>query len=73
MEERIKDAKESLDNHGLKTEVEGTIDEIKGKARSAVAGVTGDTTEQIKGEAEQLKGKAKQLFGQAEQAISDKI
>ena len=53
-----------LKKDGLENQGEGLGDEIKGKVRNAVGGLTGDTSEQIKGKAEELKGKAQRKIGE---------
>jgi uncharacterized protein YjbJ (UPF0337 family) len=40
------------------------VDQVKGRVRNTVGGVTGDTSEQIKGKAEELKGKAQRKIGE---------
>lgn len=55
-----------LGRDGVENQAEGLGDEVKGKARNAVGGLTGDTSEQIKGKAEELKGKAQRKIGEAE-------
>ena len=44
-------------------------EEIKGRARNALGGLTGDTSEQLKGKGEELKGKAQQEVGKAQQKL----
>jgi uncharacterized protein YjbJ (UPF0337 family) len=39
---------------------------VKGRVRNAVGGVTGDTSEQLKGKAEELKGRAQRKIGEAQ-------
>jgi uncharacterized protein YjbJ (UPF0337 family) len=53
-----------LKKDGLENQGEGMADELKGKVLNAVGGLTGDTSEQIKGKAEELKGKAKRKIGE---------
>lgn len=63
------DTKESLRAQGTKHRVEGAVDEMKGHARNAVGALSGNTTEQLKGQAQIIKGNAKQVLGKTEQAI----
>jgi uncharacterized protein YjbJ (UPF0337 family) len=62
LEERI--MADDLTNKGLKNQAEGLGDQVKGRTRNAVGGITGDTSEQLKGKAEELKGKAKRKIGE---------
>lgn len=48
-----------------KLQAEGKMDEVKGRAREAWGGVTGDTGDEVQGKAEQLGGKIKQGVGDA--------
>lgn len=62
-----------LNEKGLVNRVEGTAEELKGRARNALGGLTGDTSEQLKGKGEELKGKAQQTLGKAQQKLDDVI
>jgi uncharacterized protein YjbJ (UPF0337 family) len=55
-----------LKRDGLKDQVKGTIKEGEGRVRDAVGGLTGDTSEQLKGKAQQVKGKVQRKIGEAE-------
>jgi uncharacterized protein YjbJ (UPF0337 family) len=46
--------------------VKGSIKEGEGRVRDAVGGLTGDSSEQLKGKAQQLKGKAQRKLGELE-------
>ncbi len=48
---------------GQDDRIEGTIDEIKGRAKSAIGNVTGDDKLKASGEIDQVTGKAKQAVG----------
>ena len=41
----------------------GKVDQVKGSAKSAVGGATGNRSLQAKGEAQKLKGQAKDKLG----------
>lgn len=58
-----------LNEKGLINRAKGTAEEIKGRARNALGGLTGDTSEQLKGKGEELKGKAQQEVGKAQQKL----
>lgn len=51
---------------GLENQLKGTIKQGEGRIRNAVGGLTGDTSEQIKGKAQDLKGKIQRKIGEAE-------
>jgi len=55
---------DDMTRDGLKNQGEGLIDEAKGRVRNTVGGITGDTSEQIKGKGEELKGKAQRKIGE---------
>lgn len=57
---------DDLERDGLENQVKGTAKEGEGKLRNAVGGLTGDSSEQLKGKAQELKGKAQRKIGEAE-------
>ncbi|GAC1515522.1 MAG: hypothetical protein NVS1B4_06320 [Gemmatimonadaceae bacterium] len=57
---------DDLTNDGVENKLKGAAKEVGGKIRNAVGGLTGDTSEQIKGKGDELKGKVQGKFGQAE-------
>ena len=57
---------DDLKSDGFEKQGKGLGNEIKGKARNALGGLTGDTSEQLKGKAEELKGKAQRKIGERE-------
>lgn len=57
---------DDLNREGLKDQLKGTIKEGEGHVRDAVGGLTGDTSEQLKGKAQQVKGKVQRKIGEAE-------
>ena len=57
---------DDLDREGAKDQIKGTIKEGEGRVRDAVGGLTGDTSEQLKGKAQQIKGKVQRKIGEAE-------
>jgi uncharacterized protein YjbJ (UPF0337 family) len=63
---------DDLDRDGAENQIKGFGSELKGKARNAVGGLTGDTSEQIKGKGEELKGKAQRKIGEAESDADDR-
>jgi uncharacterized protein YjbJ (UPF0337 family) len=62
-----------LNEKGLANRAKGKAEEIKGQARHAFGGLTGDKSQQLKGKGEELKGKAQQAFGKAQQKVDDVI
>ena len=57
---------DDLNRDGMENQIKGAGNEFKGKVRNSVGGLTGDSSEQIKGKAEELKGKAQRKIGEAE-------
>ena len=64
---------DDLNRDGLENQVKGVGKEAEGKIRNSVGGLTGDTSEQIKGKAEELKGKAQGTIGETESDIDDDV
>ncbi|MFL5619581.1 MAG: CsbD family protein [Gemmatimonadaceae bacterium] len=60
---------DDLDRDGLENQVKGTAKEAGGKVRNAAGGLTGDTSEQIKGKAREMEGKAQRKIGEAEEDV----
>jgi uncharacterized protein YjbJ (UPF0337 family) len=52
-----------------KEQVTGKVDELKGKAKQAVAGATGNHELQAEGVVDEGKGKVKQAYGDLKDAI----
>ena len=50
---------------------EGALDELKGKVKSGIGGLTGDTSTEVEGHVDQLKGKAKRAAGEVMDEIGD--
>ena len=63
------DENDNLTERGIENSVEGKTDNLKGKAKDAWGGATGDTSKQVEGKFDQLKGKAKDTLGKAERDI----
>lgn len=57
---------DDLNTEGLKDQIKGTVKEGEGHVRDAVGGLTGDTSEQLKGKGQEIKGKVQRKFGEAE-------
>jgi len=57
---------DDLGRDGVENTGKGIGKEVEGRVRNAVGGLTGDTSEQIKGKAQELKGKAQRKIGQKE-------
>lgn len=60
------DQDENLTERGIKNSAEGKAENLKGKAKDAWGGATGNTSEQVEGKLDQAKGKAKDTLGKAE-------
>lgn len=57
---------DDLGREGAEDQLKGTLKEGEGRVRNAVGGLTGDSSEQLKGKAQELKGKAQRKIGEAE-------
>ena len=55
---------DDLGRDGLENTGKGLGKEAEGRIRNAIGGLTGDTSEQLKGKAQELKGKAQRKIGQ---------
>ena len=57
---------DDLNREGLKDQIKGMVKEGEGRLRNAVGGLTGDTSEQLKGKAQEVMGKVQRKIGEAE-------
>ena len=57
---------DDLGRDGAKNQIKGFGKEVEGKARNAVGGATGDTSEQLKGKAQEIRGKVQRKIGEAQ-------
>lgn len=57
---------QDMGSDGVENQNKGLGKEIEGKVRNAVGGLTGDTSQQLKGKAQELHGKAQRKIGEAE-------
>jgi uncharacterized protein YjbJ (UPF0337 family) len=57
---------DDLEREGAKDQIKGTVKEGEGRVRDAVGGLTGDSSEQLKGKGQQVKGKIQRKIGEAE-------
>jgi uncharacterized protein YjbJ (UPF0337 family) len=60
---------DDVGNEGLENQAKGTAKEVGGKVRNAVGGLTGDTSEQLKGKAREMEGKAQRKVGEAQEDV----
>jgi len=63
------DQNDDLTERGIENSAEGKMDNLKGKAKDAWGGATGDTSKQVEGKFDQLKGKAKDTLGKGEREL----
>ncbi|HKO23623.1 MAG TPA: CsbD family protein [Chloroflexota bacterium] len=56
---------------GLQDHLEGTGDEVEGRAKQATGGLTGDRTEQGEGLLDEIKGKVKDTLGGVKDRLSE--
>jgi uncharacterized protein YjbJ (UPF0337 family) len=64
---------DDLTSKGVKNQGEGLSDQVKGRVRNTVGGITGDSSEQLKGKAEELKGKAQRKIGEKQVDIDNDV
>lgn len=62
---------DDLNRDGAENQVKGFGKEVEGKVRNSIGGLTGDTSEQIKGKAQELKGKGQRKIGEAERDLDN--
>jgi uncharacterized protein YjbJ (UPF0337 family) len=60
------DNRDDLASKGAENQIEGTADQVKGRVRNAIGGLTGNDSQQLKGKAEELKGKVQKSFGEGQ-------
>ena len=60
---------DDLNRDGVRNQVKGFGKEVEGKARNSIGGLTGDTSEQLKGKAQELKGKGQRKIGDVQRDI----
>ena len=56
---------------GAKERLEGMVDQVKGRARQALGGLSGETDEQLRGKGEELRGRMKEGMGKLRQKLAD--
>lgn len=62
-----------LGTQGTEDTMKGKLNEVAGKAQEGLGKLTGDRTQQGKGEGRQLKGKVQQGTGKVERAADDAL
>ena len=62
---------DDLGRDGLANQGKGLGKEVEGKVRNSIGGLTGDTSEQLKGKAQELKGKAQRKIGEKQVDADD--
>jgi uncharacterized protein YjbJ (UPF0337 family) len=55
---------------GLQEHLEGTGDQVEGRAKQAAGGLTGDCTQQGEGLLDEIKGKVKDTLGDVKDRLS---
>jgi uncharacterized protein YjbJ (UPF0337 family) len=64
---------DDLGTDGLENQAKGAAKEVGGKIRNAVGGLTGDTSEQLKGKGKEMEGKAQRKVGEGEEKIDRNV
>jgi uncharacterized protein YjbJ (UPF0337 family) len=67
LDEAAMSDKKDLATEEADDRLEGAGNKVGGRIRNAVGGLTGDTSEQVKGKAQELKGKMQDAIGKAKQ------
>jgi len=62
---------DDLNSDGVENQVKGFGKEVEGKVRNSIGGLTGDTSEQLKGKAQELKGKGQRKIGETERDLDN--
>jgi uncharacterized protein YjbJ (UPF0337 family) len=62
---------DDLDRDGAENQVKGLGKQAEGKIRNAVGGLTGDSSEQLKGKAQDIKGKIQRKIGEAQSDLDE--
>lgn len=68
MTDHIRDDR-SLTERGLENNLEGKGNDLKGRVKDAVGGLTGDASLQGEGKLDQLKGKVQDAFGDLQRKL----
>lgn len=71
LEETMEDR--DLTQRGIDNSAEGKLDNLKGKVKDAVGGLTGDNSLQGEGKLDQLKGKVRDAFGKGQRNVDDAL
>ena len=58
-----------LTRRGTENQVEGNLDNLKGRLKDAAGGLTGDSSLQAEGKWDQAKGKAKDALGEIQRDL----
>ena len=62
---------QDLTQRGAENSAEGTAKDMKGKAKDAWGGLTGDSSMQAEGKWDQIKGKAQDALGDAQRKLDN--
>ena len=62
-----------LTQDGIEHSIEGKTDDLKGRVKDAIGGLTGDSSLQAEGKADRLKGQIKDSLGKIEREIDRNI
>ena len=64
-----RDRDRDLTDRGIENSAEGKADNLKGKIKDGVGGLTGDTSLQAEGKMDQAKGKLQDKLGEAQRNL----
>jgi len=63
------DRDRSLTDRGIENNAEGALDNLKGKVKDGIGGLTGDSSLQAEGKLDQAKGKLKDKLGDVQRDL----
>jgi len=69
MENNDRKPERSMSERGADNKVRGTGNDLKGRAKDALGGLTGDNQMQAEGKFDKLKGKAQDALGDVQRRI----
>lgn len=61
--------RDELLRKGTENKAEGKMDDLKGRVKDSVGGLTGDSSLQAEGKMDRVKGKAKDAIGEIQQDL----
>jgi uncharacterized protein YjbJ (UPF0337 family) len=69
----INDRNRTNTDRGIENQAEGKAEHLKGHVNDAVGGLTGDTSQQLKGKFQQAKGTAQDKLGELQRKTDENV